>query len=106
MSLSNQIAETGLYKPLERQVWNFETLLISDLDAVCKKIGRAASVKMRLKTLQGTVVDPEAIASAADIIALVQITNKRRALRPVGGPMENIKTHKTLTENSDNVATH
>ena len=75
---------------------DFESLLMVDLDAVCKEIGIAAAVKMRLKALQGTMVDPEATASAADIIALVQITNKRKALRPVGGPMEIIKTQRVL----------
>ena len=87
--VDNELCRNSLVQAFEKaSIRDFEALLIADLDTVCKKIGIASAVKMRLKALQRTMVDPEATASAVDMIALVQITNKRKALRPVGFPME------------------
>ena len=105
--VDNELCRDSFGQAFEKAgIRNFENLLMSDLDPICKKIGIAPAVKMRLKALQGTTIDPEATASASDIIALVQITNKREAVRPVGGPMETIKTHRTLMENSTNKRQH
>ena len=87
--IEDTLCRNSLVQAFEKaSIRDFEALLIADLDTVCKKIGIASAVKMRLKALQRTMVDPEATASAVDMIAVVQITNKRKALRPVGFPME------------------